>query len=171
MDSEWSSATVGVVGKPRAQWPSETDDFAPWLIENLGLLGEQLGLHLRLAGREVPVGRLRADIVAEDEQGRKVIIEAQFGPSDHKHLGQIVTYACAAEAAVIVWVVTDDMWRSAVREEHLATLAKLNEVFGDRCAFYAVEVSLESDHVPFGDAGKLDTMPVTPRMRVRCRPS
>lgn len=68
----------------------EVRDFAPWVTENLDLIGEKLGMHLRVTGREVAVGTFRADIAATDDAGRKVIIEVQFGPSDHQHLGQII---------------------------------------------------------------------------------
>lgn len=155
-----------IVSDPRGPLPGEVDDFAPWLIENLGELGELLGMCLRFVGREVPVGRLRADIVAEDERGRRVIVEAQFGPSDHKHLGQIVTYACAADAAVIVWVVASGFRRRGMRPEHLATLDRLNEVFAGRTAFHAVEVTYESDQVP---SASLQAAHATLSLRMRVR--
>jgi hypothetical protein len=134
-----------IIGDPRQPLPNEVDDLAPWLIDNLEELGEQVGMRLRFVDREVSVGGLRADILAEDEQGRRVIIETQFGPSDHRHLGQIVTYACAGDAEVVVWVVTSGALAKGMREEHLATLSTLNEVFAGRTAFHAVEVVYMSD--------------------------
>jgi hypothetical protein len=47
---------------------------------------------------------LSADIVARDGAGRLVIIENQFGPTDHGHFGQVVLYACEARADVVVWL-------------------------------------------------------------------
>jgi hypothetical protein len=28
--------SLSIIGDPQTLWPSEVDDFAPWLIENLG---------------------------------------------------------------------------------------------------------------------------------------
>ena len=50
----------------------------------------------RLVEREAQIGALRAGILAIDDRGRKVIIENQFGPTDHMHFGQIVLYGLEA---------------------------------------------------------------------------
>jgi RecB family endonuclease NucS len=121
-------------------------------------------MRLSFVAREVPIGRLRADIVARDEAGRRVIIEAQFGPSDHQHLGQIVTYACASQADVIVWVVTSGL-RGGVRAEHVTTLAKPNEAFAGSTEFRAVEATYTSDPRPWGTLNA-KPWPLTPRMRI-----
>jgi hypothetical protein len=48
----------------RNQWPTEAEDFTPWLSrpENLELLGETLGIELELEAQEKPVGPFRADM-------------------------------------------------------------------------------------------------------------
>ena len=53
---DWDSVRVSAVAAARSVWPHEVHDFAPWLIQNLDLLGRRLGIHLRAAGREVTVG-------------------------------------------------------------------------------------------------------------------
>ena len=40
----------------RATWPNEAQHFTPWLAENIGELGEALGMDLELQQTEAPVG-------------------------------------------------------------------------------------------------------------------
>jgi hypothetical protein len=99
--------------KARTLWPSEAQDFTPWLSNNLSLLGEALGLDLELVRIESSVGSFSCDVEALDTlTGRRVIVENQLEPTDHAHLGQLLTYAAGLEASVIVWIST------GVREEH-----------------------------------------------------
>jgi hypothetical protein len=66
----------------------------------------------RLVEREAQIGALRADILAIDDRGRKVIIENQFGPTDHMRFGQIVLYgleACAP-ASPTRWLRLSGPW-------------------------------------------------------------
>lgn len=165
-----------LVGDPRELWPRESD-FHRWLAGNLGRLASCLGIRrLEFTGREVLlgerwthtdrrgheqlVGGLRLDIAARDDQGRPVAVEAQFGPGDHTHLGQLVTYAHALRAAVAVWVVvdTDPLFYA----EHLTALAELNELFGPHRQFCAVAVTLESEPRP---APPAPDEPLLPRLR------
>ncbi|WP_152626705.1 hypothetical protein [Streptacidiphilus carbonis] len=178
-----------VVGRPTDLWPREVGDFHPWLIENLDLLARCLGMRsLEPAGSEVRVGQLyenvdvfgrrswagglRLDIVARDEHGRTVVIEAQLGDSDHQHLGQVVAYGCETTADVVVWVAAGGRDRPGSRQrveagdppflhEHLAALAELNEWNRGRRLFCAVEVSLESDPRPV----LAPDDPLVPRLR------
>ncbi len=52
-------------------------DFTQWLAlpENLELLAETIGVDLINAQTEVGVGQFNVDILAEDENGHKVVIE------------------------------------------------------------------------------------------------
>ena len=82
-------------------WPTEPQGFTPWLAssDNLPLLGETIGLRLELQSTEQAVGDFRADIVCKSlPEGDLVLIENQFDQTDHKHLGQILTYAAGLEA-------------------------------------------------------------------------
>lgn len=74
------------------------------MIDHLSDLSSHLGMSLEFVGREVPIGRFCADIEARDADGRKVLIENQFGPTDHEHFGQLVMYACESRADVVVWL-------------------------------------------------------------------
>jgi hypothetical protein len=149
------------VVSPKQLWPREAD-LTDWLVGHLDLLGTCLELGpLALTGREVVVservlstditgrsvwtGGLRLDITARDAYGRNIVIEAQLGTSDHGHLGQLVTYTCNTEAAVVVWAAASNDCDPPFRAEHLLALAKLNERFSGQCQFAAVQVTLESE--------------------------
>lgn len=123
----------------RDVWPREDSDFTPWLAEpdNLDLLAETLGLgSLDEIYDEVAVGRFRADLVCRDLDGHRVIIENQFATSDHKHLGQLLTYLAGTEARTIVWIAEH------IREEHRAAIAWLNSSTSLEYAFFGVELEV-----------------------------
>jgi hypothetical protein len=91
----------------REQWENEASAFTPWLAEqdNLRLLGEALGKDLELKGREAPVGVFSADLLCKDTSSDSIVlIENQLEKTDHRHLGQILTYAAGLDAATLVWV-------------------------------------------------------------------
>ena len=115
--------------------------------------------------REVSLGRFRADIVARDVLGRTVVIENQFGPSDHKHFGQIVLYACEARADVVAWLVArtcKPRVMTPFRSQHRKALQRLNSVFAGATDFFGVQLTLESDPQPAG----APTLPILPRLSV-----
>ena len=90
---------------PRTLWDTEPGDFTPWLAKNIELLAEELGLDLELLQVEKPVGDFSCDILARDTgRDRPVIIENQLEATDHRHLGQLLTYASGLDAAVVVWI-------------------------------------------------------------------
>lgn len=50
----------------------------------------------------------RLDILAyESGTERKIVIENQFGTTNHKHLGQLITYIAGFNAEVVVWIAED----------------------------------------------------------------
>lgn len=165
-----------IVGDPRELWPRESG-LHRWLAANPGLLAQCLGLQsLKFTGRETVVGTpvpssdgfggerwrggLRLDLAARDKDGRVIIIEVQCRQPDHKHLGQLVSYAKAANAAIAVWLVADADPLFCV--EHLEVLAEFNEVFAGRRVFIPVTLTLESE--PTVDPPAPAT-PVLPSMR------
>jgi hypothetical protein len=149
----------------RKRFPNEDLHLTPWVISNLGMLGDALDMKLEFVAREARLGTFRADIFARDAAGRRVVIENQLGPSDHKHFGQIVLYALESHADVVVWLSTGSTWRTwnPLRLEHRRALAQLNEVFIGRTSFYGVELWFSSEP---GDAGG----PLLPRLKVVAAP-
>jgi hypothetical protein len=101
----------------RSVWFNEARDFTPWLRDHISLLGAALGMDLDLVESEVRVGPFAADLVAKDvSSDRIVVIENQLEPTDHGHLGQILTYGAGTGASVFVWISPE------FREEHRAAL-------------------------------------------------
>ena len=89
----------------RATWPNEAQHFTPWLADNIGELGEALGMDLELQDTEAAVGGYSLDVLATDpERNLTVIIENQLEATNHTHLGQLLTYAAGYDANVIVWL-------------------------------------------------------------------
>ena len=88
-------------------WPTEDGNFTPWLAEPnaIALLGNVLDMELEVEAVEYRVGSFRADILARAETDHRVIIENQFGRTNHGHLGQVLTYLAGIEGAkTIVWI-------------------------------------------------------------------
>lgn len=140
----WSSA--------RDVLPHEAHDFTPWLAENLDLLAEALGLDdLARAETEWDVETFSLDLLAigSDPDGEvRVAIENQYGATDHRHLGQLLTYAAHAASGggrvLAVWVVED------VRPPHRAAVEFLNRVAAAESATFGV-VLLRVRFVPMAD--------------------
>jgi len=121
----------------REVWTHEAHDFTPWLHENIALLAEALGFDIEATGREVGVGDFAVDIVGRTTPGgRPVIVENQLAPTDHSHLGQVLTYASGLDAAIIVWVAP------RFRDEHRQALDWLNAHTDEQVDFFGVELEL-----------------------------
>ncbi|HEY8767027.1 MAG TPA: DUF4268 domain-containing protein [Dehalococcoidia bacterium] len=59
---------------PRDVWQLEAHQFTPWLVENIGLLSQALGIEIELAEREVGVGAFSVDIFGKEVgTGREVL--------------------------------------------------------------------------------------------------
>ena len=127
----------------RTAWGHEAHDFTPWLSDNLGRLGDAISVKLELTAREPLVGRFSADIIARSViDDRVVLIENQLEWSDHKHLGQIMTYLAGTEAQIIVWVAPHFC------DEHLSAIKWLNEHSHEEFSFFAVKLRI----VQIGDS-------------------
>ena len=130
-------------------WGHEAHGFTPWLSENLNLLSEALQIDdLDLQGTEISTGDFRLDILAEDSLGNPVIIENQFGATDHKHLGQLIAYvASRRKPTTTIWVA------ERFKDDHRAAIDWLNTSTNEDFNFFAVEIEAlrigDSDPAPF----------------------
>lgn len=125
----------------RTIWRNESAEFTPWLAtqQNLDALGHALRLGpLSLRSVEKDIGDFSADIVAVDETGAEVLIENQLETTDHRHLGQVMTYLAGldSESASVVWISTQ------FREEHRAAIDWINRQTGEGFDFFGVEIEV-----------------------------
>lgn len=121
---------------PRSVWKHEALGFTRWLLANLDVLSEALGLEIE-ADAEVGVGAFSVDLAGRDlASGRPLIVENQLEPTDHSHLGQLMTYAAGLQAAIVVWI------SPRFRDEHRRALDWLNEHTDENVDFFGVEVEL-----------------------------
>jgi len=142
----------------RTLWPDEEKNFTPWLSgkDGLALLGEALGMELELEDTEVFVGNYRADIVAKDTLSDcYVVIENQLSPTDHDHIGKLLTYAASFDAKTIVWIAQN------IREEHRQAIDWLNSITVKDTDFFGIEIEL----LQIGDS------PYAPNLKIVSKPN
>lgn len=121
----------------RELWKHEQYDFSNWLAQedNIEELNKVLSLSLTDIETEKAVGSFRCDLLAKDEiTGKVVLIENQLEPTNHDHLGKIITYGSALDAAVIVWIVEN------ARLEHRSAIEWLNNHLDNEVSFFLLEV-------------------------------
>lgn len=137
----------------REVWKHEAQDFTVWLRDNLEVLNEVTGLSLASAENEQTAGDFRVDLVAEDADGSTVVIEHQLERSDHDHLGKLVTYVSAMNAAAAIWIVAEP------RPEHVTAITWLNQ--GGAASFFLIQA----------EAVRIEESPPAPLLTVIARPS
>ena len=123
----------------REVWKHEASDFSSWLAEkdNLSLLSDEIGIDICLIQTEAKVGKFNVDILAEEENtGKKIVIENQLEPTDHDHLGKIITYASGYDAEIIIWIV------KSVRDEHKQAVDWLNEHTDEKINIFAIKMEV-----------------------------
>lgn len=141
----------------REVWKHEALDFTQWLAlpANTELLSDTIGVNITETQTEVGVGQFHVDILAEDEHGRKIVIENQLEPTNHDHLGKIITYASGLNAEVIIWIV------ERAREEHEQAINWLNDNTTEDANFFLLQV----------EAWKIgDSLPA-PRFNIIAKPN
>lgn len=147
----------------REGWLREDSDFTPWLAkpDNLASLGAEIGIPLELVEIESGVGQYYADILAKHaDSDEMVVIENQFGSTNHSHLGQLLTYASGvgsegAGAKTIIWIAEQ------FNEPHRAALDWLNKSTEPGIRFFGVEIEL----------WRIGDSPFAPKFSVVSRPN
>ena len=133
---------------PRKVWAKESKCFTPWMAKegNLSILADALNIDLQFVAKEKNIGPFRADILCRNmDDNSWVLVENQLDKTDHKHLGQVLTYASGLKAATVVWVA------AGFTEEHRATLSWLNEITDDLYQFFGVEIKVWTiEDSPYG---------------------
>ncbi|RKU29786.1 DUF4268 domain-containing protein [Candidatus Poribacteria bacterium] len=122
----------------RKIWETEPQHFTPWLAqeENLSLLSETLGMELELEGQEIRVGDYRADLLCINEDNSRVLIENQLEDTDHRHLGQVITYFAGLDVNTIIWIA------KKFKDEHRAAIDKLNEITEESYRYFGIEIKV-----------------------------
>lgn len=98
------------------------------------MLGSALGIELEDARAEEAVGDFSSDIVAREmNTGEVVVIENQYGKTDHDHLGKLLTYSSGKDAGFSIWLSEE------FRPEHRSVLEWLNESGPKDVKFFAIK--------------------------------
>lgn len=142
----------------RKFWENEEDDFTPWLAreENISLLSEIIRMELEVEGTEIKVGPFEADILCRDTvTDKQVVIENQLEPTDHKHLGQLLTYAPGLDAVTAIWIA------ERFKDEHRAALNWFNEITPEEFSFFGLEIEL----------WRIGNSPIAPNFNVVSHPN
>lgn len=138
----------------REAFPKEAYHFTKWLGDNIKALSDRLGMELSVVQTEKSAGDFNADILCEDAGGNPVIIENQLEPTDHKHLGQLLTYLVNLEAHTAIWVASEP------RQEHEKVIHWLNESTPSNVSFFLVKV----------EAIRIGNSPYAPLFTIMARP-
>jgi len=140
----------------REAWKHEAGEFTPWLAqpENLERLADELGLNeLACVATEHRIGDFKLDMLCNDGTDH-VIVENQLEETDHKHLGQLLSYAAGVGAKKVIWVA------DSFRQEHIAALRFLNENTTEDLSFFGVQVEL----------WRIGDSPLAPKFEVVVKP-
>ena len=150
--SESPPVTERILGKlefinPREVWPDEARHFTPWLLDNSDYLAEALGVDIEFERSEHPVGSFSLDLFGRDVSNEvPIIVENQLEQTDHRHLGQLLTYAAGTKAGTIVWIAP------SFRDEHRDALDFLNDSSSGNVRFFGVKLRVavigDSDPAP-----------------------
>jgi hypothetical protein len=142
----------------RKVWPKE-NQFSDWLISQEGyeFLAEELGIELENLRRESRPGDFPCDIVGNllGDEHHIVVIENQYGKTNHDHLGKLLTYAAVHKAMTGIWI------SETISDDHRQVIDWLNENTPDNVNLYLVGLRLY----------RVGDKQVSPQLDVVCRPN
>ncbi len=128
----------------RKIFPKEDKDFTKWLSDNLSKLKPFTESEIISYEIEKKIEGKSLDILAIDQEGRKVAIENQFGTSDFEHLGKIISYCVSLKADKGIWIAENFhpicigalQWLNSVNSSikflPISVVNPLNNELGDR---------------------------------------
>lgn len=142
----------------RVLWLRE-EQFSEWLTGEDGraMLAQDLGLRAEGLRTESCPGVFPCDIAGYlvGDESHAVVIENQFGKSDHDHLGKLITHISMHSAMTAVWIV------ELAREDHRRAVDWLNDNTPESVGFYLAELV----------AHRIGDSPAAPELQVVCRPN
>ena len=142
----------------KSLWQKETD-FSDWLTTQMGidLLAQDLEIQIENPKREAKGSNFSCDIVANlvGDEKHIVVIENQFGRTDHDHLAKLLTYAATHKAVTGIWIAEE------VADDHRQVIDWLNENTPDTIGLYLAECK----------AYTIGSSDAAPLLDVICRPN
>ncbi|PWB70227.1 DUF4268 domain-containing protein [candidate division GN15 bacterium] len=118
----------------RDVFKKEATHFTTWLEQHIDSLAKRLGMEFSEVQREQRVGDFIVDLLCEDGNSHKVVIENQLERTNHDHLGKLLTYLVNLGAGTAIWISSDP------RPEHERVIDWLNESTPSDISFYLVKV-------------------------------
>lgn len=120
----------------REIWNDERN-FSRWLSENISYLDDVLGIRIQIEELEGYVDNFKLDLSGIDGVSqRPVIIENQYGQSNHDHLGKLITYSAGRDAGIVVWIANQ------IQPAHRKAIEWLNKISPQEMSFYGVELEV-----------------------------
>lgn len=142
----------------KSLWQQETH-FSDWLTtqEGINLLAQDLELQIENPSRESRGANFSCDIVANlvGDESHVVVIENQFGRTNHDHLAKLLTYAAVHRAVVGIWIAEE------AADDHRRVIDWLNENTPNTVSLYLAELK----------AFTIGSSPAAPVLEVVCRPN
>jgi hypothetical protein len=139
-------------------WGHETH-FSAWLASDEGveLLESDLGLQVENLRCEVRAGQFPCDLVGNlvGDESHKVIIENQYGRTNHDHLGKLMTHAAMHRAMTAIWITEH------VSGDHQQAVDWINSVTPQTVNIFLAELK----------AFRIGDSPIAPQLDVVCRPN
>jgi len=121
------------------------------------LILQEIGLEIEDPLRESRPGDFPCDIVghALGESTHVIVVENQFGKTDHDHLGKFLTYAAMHAALTSIWIC------EIASDDHRKVIDWLNDNTPTTFQFYLAELEV----IRIGDSAP------APQLRLVCKPN
>lgn len=126
----------------RDVWENGETEFTKWLAMHPDCLEDAIGISISELWAEHTIGGIRVDLVGKDDAEHTIIVENQFGESNHDHLGKLITYIAVKNADIAVWIVEH------ARAEHVKAIGLLNQLVEKRFYLVSMEAVKIGDSMP-----------------------